>query len=409
MLRCGLLGEKLGHSYSPAIHAMLGDYSYDLFEKEKDEVESFLKDGAWDGLNVTIPYKKTVMPFCDELSETAQQTGSVNTLVRRKDGTIFGDNTDAPGFCDLLTRSAIPVQGKKVLVLGSGGASAAVCTALRKLQADTVVISRSGKDHYGNLARHRDAAVLVNTTPVGMYPKNLEKPLSLEAFPALLGVLDVIYNPARTALLLEAEERGIPCVNGLYMLVAQAKRSSELFTGSRIDDMVTERITKTLERSMQNIVLIGMPGCGKSTIARLLGSRLSRPVIDADRCIEERAGLTIPQIFEQGGEALFRRLETEVLTELGKASGTILSTGGGCVTRRDNYPLLHQNGTIFRIRREVAALEREGRPLSGGNLLEMQKIREPLYEQFADYSVDNNGPAQDAMEQILAILEGNER
>ena len=406
-MRCGLLGKKLGHSYSPAIHAKLGDYSYGLFEKTEEELESFVKSGDWDGLNVTIPYKKAVIPFCDELSDIAKETGSVNTLVRRPDGTIYGANTDAPGFAALVKKSGISVSGEKVLVLGSGGASAAVCAALKRLGANVTVISRSGENNYENIGQHSDAAVIVNTTPVGMYPDCPAAPLSLEGFPLLKGVLDIVYNPAVTGILQEAEDRGIPCANGLYMLVSQAKRSSELFTGRSIPDEMTDRIAKEMEVSMKNIVLIGMPGAGKTVIAEQIGILTGRPVIDVDQCIEERAQKTIPEIFEKGGEELFRCMETEMLGELGRASGTILSTGGGSVTRAENYPLLHQNGTIVWIRRDLQTLAREGRPLSTGDLGKMYTERKPLYERFADLVIENYGTPKTVAESVVGELYGS--
>lgn len=405
-MQCGLLGEKLGHSYSPQIHAELADYDYRLYEKKSDEVEDFVRNGDWHGLNVTIPYKKTVIPFCDELSENAAAIGSVNTLLRRADGTIYGDNTDAFGFETLLTQ-AIPgrIAGQKALVLGTGGASVTVCAVLRKHGAEVVTISRGGENNYENLDRHGDAKLLVNTTPVGMYPKNGMSPVDLSVFPKLQCVLDVVYNPARTALLLQAEARGIPHAGGLTMLVAQAKRSCDIFLGHTLPDGEIPRITKLLSGSMQNIVLVGMPGCGKSTIGALLSKRLSRPLLEADAELVRTAGVSIPVIFENEGERGFRRRETATLSELGKQSGAILSTGGGCVTQPKNYPLLHQNGTIIWLRRDLHKLAREGRPLSqGADLSAMYAVREPLYARFADFTVDNSGRPEETVEAILEAL-----
>lgn len=406
MLKCGLLGEKLGHSYSPAIHGMLADYEYKLYERSPEDVETFIRHGEWDGLNVTIPYKKTVMPFCDQLSETAKRIGSVNTLVRRADGSIFGDNTDAYGFERLVRRSGIQVQGKKALVLGSGGASVTVCDVLQTLGAASVtVISRGGENNYGNLERHADAQIIANTTPLGMYPNTGKAAVDLRQFPKCEGVLDVVYNPARTALMLQAEALHIPCASGLYMLVAQAKRSSELFTGTSIDDSQIDRIEHILASSMQNVVIIGMPGSGKSTVSAALGQRLGRPVREADALIAEQAGCSIPEIFAAQGEEGFRKLETEVLAQLGKQSGAILSTGGGCVTRAENYPLLHQNGTIFWLQRDTALLPRDGRPISlRSDLNELYEKRRPMYEAFADYVIDNNGSLEETVEKILEVL-----
>ena len=407
MLKCGLLGQKLGHSYSPAIHGMLAGYDYQLFEREPEQLEDFLKNGDWDGINVTIPYKKAVLPYCAELSDTARRIGSVNTIVRRPDGSLYGDNTDAYGFESLVKKSGIQVQGKKSLVLGSGGASVTVVAVLKMRGAASVtVISRGGEDNYDNLDKHADARIIANTTPVGMYPNNGQAAVDLAQFPQCEGVLDVVYNPARTALLLQSEKLGIPCAGGLYMLVAQAKRSSELFTGRSIPDSEIGRIEKVLSGRMKNIVLVGMPSSGKSTLAAALGEKLGRTVYEADALIEQEAGMDIPAIFAQGGEESFRKLETEILSRLGKLSGAVISTGGGCVTREENYDLLHQNGTILWLKRGTEKLDKTGRPLSLKNdLNEMYQKREPLYRRFADAAVDNNGSVEDTLAQLLEVLQ----
>lgn len=390
MMQCGLLGRKLGHSYSPAIHAQLGAYGYDLYEKEPEELEDFLLHGAFHGLNVTIPYKKAVVPYCTALSETAQLLQSVNTLVRRPDGTLYGANTDYDGFAYLLRRSGVEPAGKKALVLGSGGASVTVCAVLAKMGAQPVVISRTGENNYENLARHSDAQLLVNTTPVGMYPHNGAAAVDLTLFPHLAAVYDLIYNPARTALLLQAESLGIPAFGGLAMLVAQARRSSELFQNTTIGDGVLLSIQCSLRSQMENIVLIGMPGCGKSTVATELGTLLGREVLDSDALIEESAHMSIPEIFAAEGETGFRRRETQVLAQLGKRSGIILATGGGCVTQPENAALLRQNGILIWMQRPLEALPTEGRPLSSQqSLATLYQQRKPLYERFAHCSIEN--------------------
>lgn len=406
MLKCGLLGEKLGHSYSPQIHSMLADYEYKLFEKSPEELEAFLKSGEFDGLNVTIPYKKSVMPYCAELSPTAAQIGSVNTIVRRSDGSLYGDNTDAFGFENLILHNGIEVKGKKALVLGTGGASVTAQAVLKNLGAsEVVVISRRGEDNYENIAKHRDAEIIANTTPVGMYPNNGKAAVDLTQFPKLSGVLDVVYNPARTALLLQAERLGIPCAGGLYMLVSQAKRSCELFTGKSIPDSEIDRIERVLSHQMQNIVIIGMPGSGKTAVSTMLAEKLGRKILDTDTMVAEKAGVTIPEIFAVQGEAGFRRLETEATAEVGKLSGNIISTGGGVVTVAENYELLHQNGVIVWIERDTNKLARDGRPISlSTDLNELYAARLPLYERFADIKADNNGDINDTVNAIMEMI-----
>lgn len=406
MKKCGLLGGKLGHSYSPAIHALLADYEYKLYERESDELEEFLTHGGLDGMNVTIPYKKSVIPYCAGLSPTAAKLGSVNTIVRRADGSLYGDNTDAFGFAGMVRCSGIEVKGKRAVVLGSGGASATVCAVLEELGAESVrVLSRHGQGGYGDITPYKDAQIIVNATPVGMYPRNGAAAVDLRDFPQCEGVLDVVYNPARTALLLQAEELGIKNAGGLYMLVAQAKRSAELFTGSSIDDAEIPRIRALMNSRMQNIVLIGMPGSGKSTAAARLGAALGREVNDSDEYIAAATGETPAQIIEGRGEAEFRRCETAALAELGKRSGLIIATGGGCVTREENYPLLHQNSVIFWLERDVDKLPTDGRPLShAGELRAMYEARRAAYARFADHVIDNNGDMDDTVRQILALL-----
>lgn len=403
-MRCGLLGRKLSHSYSPRIHRMLGDYSYELFEKEPEEIEDFLKNGDFSGINVTTPYKKAVIPYLDELTPIAAKLGAVNTIVRRN-GKLIGHNTDYFGFLTMVKETGLNPAGKKVLVLGSGGASNTAVAVLEELGARVIVISRTGANHYENLHLHADAAMIVNTTPVGMYPTTGNSPVDLDLLPALDGVLDVIYNPARTRLILDAEIRELVTMNGLLMLVAQAKEASEWFTGTVISDDVIEPILEKLEYSMKNIVLIGMPGCGKTTVGRLLAEKTDRRFVDADEEIVKLAGKSIPEIFAQDGEDVFRDLETKVLAEFGKQSGLIIATGGGCVTRERNYPLLHQNGEIFWIRRKIDDLPTHGRPLSQATPLEqMYKMRKPLYEAFADHEIGNSSSPEETARNILEVL-----
>ena len=405
-MKFGLLGETLGHSFSPQIHRMLGDTPYDLYEIKPDALGDFLQNGDVDGLNVTIPYKKAVIPYCAELSPRAKALGCVNTLVRRQDGSLIGHNTDYFGFETMVSHAGVQVNGKKVLVLGSGGASNTAVAVLNQLGARVVVISRSGENNYGNLHLHADAAVIVNTTPVGMYPNTGVSPINLDAFSHLKAVLDVIYNPTSTQLLLDARQRGLITCTGMRMLVAQAKESAEWFLGHPLPDELISSIYGKLRRQMENIILIGMPGSGKTTVGRLLAEKTGRTFVDADEAIVQAAGKSIPEIFAQDGEEAFRALETQVLRQLGKKPGQIIATGGGCVTRAENYNLLHQNGKVFCLERTLNQLPTDGRPLSQvASLDQMYQQRKPLYQHFSDYHVSNNGSAEETADAILSLWE----
>ena len=406
-MKCGLLGRHLGHSYSPYIHSQLGDYCYELFEREPEEIEAFLKNGDFSGINVTVPYKKDVIPNLDELTPVARQLGAVNTVVRRGEK-LIGHNTDYFGFMTMVKESGLEISGKKVLVLGSGGASNTATAVLKELNAHVVVISRQGQNNYTNLHLHADASVIVNTTPVGMYPNAGNTPVSLDLFPVLEGVLDVVYNPARTKLLLDAEKRGLVAMNGLLMLVAQAKEAAQWFTQAPITEADISTIYRDLQRRMENIILIGMPGSGKTTVGKRLAQKTGRDFVDADEELIRYAGCSIPEIFARDGEAGFRQLETYILSQIGQKSNLVIATGGGCVTQAQNYPLLHQNGTIFCLNRDISKLPTDGRPLSQQNKAdEMYRIRKPLYETFADNMIDNNGDPDEAVRHILLILEEN--
>lgn len=400
----GLLGKKLGHSFSPEIHGYFGGYAYGLFEKSEEELGTFLTDGAWKGLNVTIPYKKTVIPYCDELSERACVIGSVNTMYRRN-GRIYGDNTDYDGFLYMVSRLGVSVSGKKALILGNGGAALTVRAVLRNLgAAKLVVISRTGEDNYDNIQRHYDADIIVNTTPVGMYPDNGNAVISLKNFTNCTAVLDLIYNPLKTALILEAEELRINCAGGLSMLVAQAKRACELFQDTRIDAARTEEVIKKLRDRVQNIALIGMPGCGKTTVGRELAKRLAKTFVDIDEVIAMRAGKSIPQIFADSGEAAFRKMETEVLRKFSKEKGQVIATGGGIVTTPDNRALLRQNSTVIYIDRSIDELPTDGRPVSQSRSLHrIYDERVHAYRTWSDFTV-KNAEVSACVEKITEVL-----
>ena len=387
--RFGLLGEKLSHSYSPLIHSYLGDYEYRLYEVSLGDLGAFMRAREFDGVTVTIPYKQAVIPYCASLSEEARLAGSVNTIIKDGDGYLHGHNTDQHGFRVMLQEGGIDPYGMKALVLGDGGAAGTVRAVLSALGARQIVtISRRGANHYGNIARHYDADIIINTTPVGMYPYNDGSPLLLAGFARLQGVADLIYNPMRTKLLLEAERLGIPCINGLTMLVAQAEMASRLFLNGPARPELLHKICAVVGQKTQNIALIGMPGCGKTTVARILAQKMGRPLADIDGLIEATAGKGIPHIFAEDGEEAFRRLETSVLSEQAKKSGMVIATGGGVVTQPENLDLLRQNSRIVYLKRELSELVVEGRPLSQGlGIQALAQQRLPLYEAWSDHII----------------------
>jgi len=402
----GLLGEKLGHSFSPLIHGYLGGYDYLLYEVSQSGLNAFMTDRLFDGINVTIPYKQQVIPYCATLSREAQVTGSVNTIVKDDDGALHGHNTDYHGFIVMLEHGGIEAKGKKVLVLGDGGSARSVRAALDELGArEIVTISRRGENHYGNINRHYDADIIVNTTPVGMYPDNDSSPLSLAGFRQLTGVADLIYNPTRTKLLLEAEALGIPCVNGLAMLVAQAEKASMLFLDCPARPEFVNKIYNIILKQTRNIVLIGMPGCGKSTVGRLLAQKLGRPFTDIDTHIEGAAGKTIPKIFADDGEEAFRQLETRLLAGEARKSGMVLATGGGVVTRPENRDILKQNSVIVYLKRDLNELITDGRPLSQNEGIQaLAEKRLPLYEAWSDYAVQVQAKPEQTAARIEEVL-----
>ena len=405
----GLIGERLGHSHSPKIHGLLAGYDYQLREISQEDLPAFLEARDFRGLNVTIPYKKAVLPYCDQLGEGARRIGCVNTLVHRPDGTLFGDNTDYYGIRATLNRGGVDPKGRHCLVLGTGGTSLTAIRALEDLGAASVErVSRKGPLSYENVYDRTDTEIIVNTTPLGMYPNNGTAAVDLSRFPNLRGAADVVYNPLKTALLLQAEALGIPRAGGLAMLVVQAARAAELFTGSAIAEEKVESVLQRVKTDVTNLVLIGMPGSGKSTLGRLAARLLSRPFLDADTIIAEKAGMSIPEIFEKEGEAGFRRRETEVLSELGKQSGVVIATGGGAVLRQENVPLLRQNGWICRLRRPVEELPMEGRPLSASlqRLKEMEVEREPYYATAADETLTNAGEPETLAKQLVKAFWG---
>lgn len=393
MERFGLIGYPLGHSFSPQIHRRLGSWPYELHPLQPEELAPFLQAGEFSGLNVTLPYKTAVIPYCGELSPIARCIGSVNTILRRPDGTLYGHNTDYDGLRGLLEQAGLAQEftDRKVLVLGSGGASLTARTVAQDLGAgEVVVISRSGPDHYGNLDRHADARFILNTTPVGMYPNTGKAPLDLKLFPLCRGVCDIVYNPARTQLMLDAQQLDIPAVGGLGMLVGQAKAAAELFLGKTLESGLAAAITREIRNETENMVLIGMPGCGKSTVGRALADRTGRRLVDIDQELEQELGCAIPDFFAQKGEAAFRQAESEMLARFCRESGLVIACGGGAVTVPENIDVMRQNGRLVYLRRPLEELPTEGRPVSRSRPLEeLFAQRRPLYESAADLTVDN--------------------
>ncbi len=403
----GLLGRKLGHSLSPQIHSQLCDYEYKLYPMEPECLDVFFADTKLKGFNVTIPYKIEAFNRCDELSETAKKVGSVNTVIRRADGTLFGDNTDYFGFLYMAKKCGCDFKDKKVLILGSGGASLTVQHVARDEGAkEIIVVSRSGEDNYDNISRHYDADIIVNTTPVGMYPNNGERLIDLSEFTKCRKALDLIYNPARTVFLLDAQRLGIDCINDLYMLVAQALRAAEIFTGESIPLSRIDEVYNVIIAEQKNIVLVGMPGCGKSPAAALLSKKTGRECIDTDSMVVEASGESIPDIFSKYGENEFRNRETEAVRTAGKGAGKIIATGGGAILRDENRIALRENSTVIFLEAPVEGLATDGRPLSKSPevLEKMFAERLPLYLETADFTVEVDPDPEITVRRILECV-----
>lgn len=405
----GLIGAKLGHSYSKIIHEMLGRYEYDLLSMDESEMEAFIRSRNFDGLNVTIPYKKAVIPFCDHITELAEAIGSVNCLYF-KDGELWGTNTDYQGFLYAADSAGISFEGKKVLILGNGGTSlTARKAAADKGASEILITTRRGEKgciSYEALTDHRDVEIIINTTPVGTYPDNGGRLIDLGDFPDCTGVIDVIYNPFATELLQQAAELGIQHTNGLPMLVAQATAAAEHFLGETGLQSNNQRIVGTLKQDLENIILIGMPGCGKSTQGRKLAEITGKAFVDMDRYIEQQEGASIPEIFEKHGEKYFRDLETAAAKALGKERGQVIATGGGAVLRPENMKALAQNGRVVFIQRPLDRLSTGGRPLSKSPeaLKSMYEIRLPLYNKYSQHTVQAHGRINETAEQLRTVL-----
>lgn len=409
-MKYGLIGEKLGHSFSPEIHSAFGKYEgYCLKELAKSELESFLKERDFCGINVTIPYKETVIPFLDELSARAREMKSVNTIVNRG-GRLIGDNTDCYGLEYMLSAAGIDVRGKNCAILGNGGASKTAQVVIKSLGAASLtVVDIDGKGiSYEEFVRRGDVQIILNATPVGMYPNVGKCIINLDNYPMLEGVADMVYNPSLTELLRRAKERGIKYTNGLPMLVAQAKRACELFSGEEIDVSKIERVKRLVESKTKNVVLVGMPGCGKSTVGKLVSEILGRELFDTDIEFAKKYGMTPADCITKLGEKEFRDREAKVLYDLAVRSRLVISCGGGVVLRKENRDALKMNSNVVWIKRDLEKLATADRPLSI-NLDGLYALREPYYRDVADIEANNNADAESTARAIVfAINGGNE-
>ncbi|MGO1581196.1 MAG: shikimate kinase [Peptoniphilaceae bacterium] len=379
----GLIGKNLGHSKSPYIHKLIGGYEYKINSMDKEELKNFFKNKNFKGVNVTIPYKIEVMDYLDEISSLAKRIGSVNTIVNRK-GNLFGYNTDYYGFKYMCYRAGINFKNKKVIILGSGGSSKTIRIFLQDEGAEkVVVISRSGKNTYAELDEYKSFDVIINTTPVGMYPNNLECKIDLDLFENCQAIVDIVYNPLKTKLILEGEKRGIKTTGGLSMLVSQAFYASQLFLDKKLDENKIDATIKELKKDMLNIILIGMPGSGKSTIGKLISKILNRKFIDTDKCIEEETGMTIAEIFKKEGQGKFRQIESQIIKKVSKENNLLISTGGGSILLEENRQALLQSGYIIFLDRPITKLSKKGRPLSK-NIESLEKLYEERYKIYLD-------------------------
>lgn len=408
MMEYGLLGAKLSHSFSKEIHEKIAEYRYDLIEVAPEDLDRFMKEKQFKAINVTIPYKQKVIPYLDELTEAAISIGAVN-CIRNENGRLIGHNTDYDGMLGLLRHAGIEISGKKVLILGTGGTSdtaLAVCNTLGAKYA--VKVSRTEKEgaitYEKAQVEYGDAEIIINTTPCGMYPNPYETPLNLDAYETLEGVVDVIYNPLQTALVLEATLRNIKAESGLYMLVEQAVKASEFFLGTKYDSHVTEEVYKALYQKKQNIVLTGMPSCGKTTVGKLLARKLNRPFYDTDVLIEQKSKMQISELFANYGESYFRNLETEVVKEIAMETGCVIATGGGVVLRKENVNALKLNGAVFFIDRALEDLmPTEDRPTASNKeqIAKRYEERYPIYTTTCDYIIPNQETVDTVVDGII--------
>ena len=410
-MKYGLIGGRLGHSFSKEVHAMLADYDYEIREIPKDELDAFMTTADFNAINVTIPYKEAVIPYLSYISDEARAIGAVNTIVK-KDGKLFGYNTDFLGMTAQIHKMNLNLKGKKTVILGTGGTSKTAYAVAKSLGASPIITVSRTKKHgavdYDELyTMHTDAEVIINTTPVGMYPDNFSSPVDISCFARLEGVIDAIYNPIRTKLVIDAKKRGIIAEGGLYMLVAQAVYASEIFIGVKHTEEKLDSIFREIKCDKENIVLIGMPTSGKSTVAKIIGDKLSRQALDTDTIVEESKKTTISDIFLAEGESVFRDCESEAVALVSKKNGTVIATGGGAVLRSENVDMLKQNGVLFFIDRPFECLiPTADRPLAA----DVEAIKKRYAERYkiyctsADTVIDANATAEAVAEKIMGAF-----
>lgn len=410
-MKYGLIGEHLKHSYSCEIHAQIADYEYELHEIPPSGLGGFLKKREFNAINVTIPYKQDVIPYLDEISDTAKRIGAVNTIVNRN-GRLYGDNTDFAGMLALAKHIGVDMKGRKVLNLGTGGASKTGHALAEYMGAQSVYyVSRSGKDgsisYEQAVTEHSDAQIIINATPVGMFPKQDGRPIDISAFPKLEGVIDAIYNPLRTNLILDAQERGIPAEGGLYMLSAQAVHASAVFRDIPLDESLVDKAFKSVKNDKQSIVLIGMPSSGKTTVGRILAEKCGKQLADTDEYIVRKIGMSISDFFAKHGEAEFRKIEKETVAELSATGGRIIATGGGAVLDAENVRALKQNGVlVFLDRRPENLIATDDRPLASRRsaLEKLYAERYDIYCAAAELHIDANTTPEAEADAILKEL-----
>lgn len=413
-MKVGLIGEKLGHSFSKIIHEQIMDYTYDLIPLNIDEFHLFMNEKSFDAINVTIPYKEKVIPYLDEMDEKAKMIGAVNA-IKNVNGKLFGTNTDYDGL-KMMIENHFDLSNKTVAICGSGGTSKTAYAVCKDLNVKEIIQVARNRDlpyiTYEQMKSRKDIEIIINTTSVGMSPDILSSIVDLDDYPNCKGVIDVVYNPILTSLCYEAKKRNIPYICGLEMLVGQAISAIEFFTNQSVDSSLIQKISKDIFFDKQNIVLIGMPSCGKSSLGKKLSKELGYDYIDIDKMIAEKTNKTIPQIFKESGEACFRKIESEVCLEVSKCNHTVISCGGGIIKNEINMKALALNGFIIYIKRDVdKLLVGNGRPLSKDKnaLLKMFEEREPLYIKYSDAAVSNNGYFKHTLKNLKEVVYENSR